>query len=231
MTTQPNTSLDLATAVALARGAARRLLDDQRELRAVAGADEVGSFLLDRTAVAAEHAIGCAMLAEARLAAPGAVVTRAVLEAFFGTYWVSVDEANGRRLMQATRREMLRLMRLNLQGGNGAIRHRETRKDHTQEILRSPAMAEAERLPRFDHMARDVGLQKVYDALYGIMSMFAHGAGTELLTEERRDSLIHAQLHAASAVVRCDHLIVVNRFRHARTTTQDEIAGILQVPL
>ncbi|WP_426960393.1 hypothetical protein [Muricoccus radiodurans] len=154
-----------------------------------------------------------------------------MLEAFFGTYWAALDEANGRRLMQATRRETLRLMRLNLQGGNGTIRHCETGEDHTREVLRHPSIADAERLPRFDHLAKEGGLKKVYDALYGMMSMFAHGAGMELLTDGRQDSFIHAQLHAASAVVRCNHLIVVNRFRHSRTTTQDEIAGILQVSL
>lgn len=36
------------------------------------------------------------------------------------------------------------------------------------------------------------------------------------------DGSIHAQLHAATAV-RCNHLIVVNRFRHGRRTMQGEL--------
>ncbi|WP_198368250.1 hypothetical protein, partial [Roseomonas sp. KE0001] len=98
--------------------------------------DEVGRYLLDRVAVAADHAAGCAMLGEARLAAPGAVVARSLLEGFFGTYWASLDNANGRRLMEATKRELLRIACLNLKAGHATIRDRGTGEDRTREFLR-----------------------------------------------------------------------------------------------
>ncbi|MBI0436088.1 hypothetical protein D9598_19960 [Roseomonas sp. KE0001] len=91
-------------------------------------------------------------------------------------------------------------------------------------------MADAERLPRFDHMAKAAGLKKIYDSLYGPMSMFAHGAGTQLLTGGQ-DGFICSQLQAASAVVRCEHLVLANRIRHSRTTTEAEVASIFQVLL
>ena len=235
MPTQPQPPLpsapDIDEACAIAREAAEQLLDDLPALRRLADDDAVGRFLLDRAAEAAERGTGCAMLAEARLAAPGAVVARSLLEALFGTCWASIDDTNGRRLMEASRRELLRIMRLNLQAGHASVRHRETGEDRTAEILRHPAVTEAERLPRCDHLAKDAGLKKIYDALYGLMSMFAHGAGGEFASGDKRDGFIHAQLHTAAAVVRCNHLIVANRFRHGRATTQDELAAILKVKL
>lgn len=197
----------------------------------VGESDEVGGYILDRVAVAADHATGCAMLGEARLAAPCAVVTRSLLEGFFGTYWASLDDSKGRQLMEATKKELLRITRVNLTNGHATIRDRVTGEDRTRELLRHPAMAKAERLPRFDHMANEAGLKKIYDALYGLMSMLAHGAGTHLMASGGRDGFIYAQLHAATAVVRCEHLILVNRIRQSRTTRGDEIASIFKVTL
>lgn len=210
---------------------ARRLRDDVAVLRPLAAGDEVGRLLLDRADVAAQHAIGCAVLAEARLAAPGAVVARSLLEGLFGTCWASLNDANGQRLMGASQRELLRIMRLNLVAGHASIRHLKTGEDHTARLLRHPAVAEAGRLPRFDHMARDAGLMKIYDALYGLMSMFAHGVGEEFMAADRRDGFIDAQVQSAAAVARCNGLVVANRLRHGRATTQDQLAAILKVNL
>ena len=223
--------LDIEAACASCQKAVQRLRDDLPTLRRLAEVDEVGDFLIDRAAVAADHTAGCAMLAAARLAAPGAVIVRSLLEALFGTCWASFGDANGRRLMGASRRELLRIMRLNLQAGHAGIFHRETGADHTAEVLRHPFIAEAERLPRFDHLAKDVGLKKIYDALYGLLSMFAHGAGNEFGSGVWRDGFIYAQLQASSAVVRCNHLILTNRFRERRTTTQDELAVLFGIEL
>ncbi len=231
LTTSPPAPIDIDAACAALQGMARRLHDDVAALRPLAADDEVGRFLLDRAGVAADHTLGCAMLAAARLATPGAVVTRSLLEALFGTCWASLDDANGQRLMGAGRRELLRIMRLNLVAGHAGIRHRETGEDHTAELLRHPAVAKAERLPRFDHMARDAGLTKIYDALYGLMSMFAHGAGGDILIGNRRDDFIYAQIQSAAAVARCNGLVVANRLRHGRSTTQEELAAILKVSL
>ncbi len=235
MTTQPDisspTTPDIDTACATVRREVKLLRDDLGALRLLVETDEVGRFLLDRAVTAAEFGDACALLAEVRLAAPGAVVARSLLEALFGTCWAAINDANGRLLLEAGRRELLRIMRLNLNAGHASIRHRDTGEDHTARILGHPAVAEAERLPRFDHLARHAGLKKVYDALYGLMSMFAHGAGSEFAAGGRREGLIYAQLHAVAAVVRCNHVVVTNRLRHSRATTQEELATILKVRL
>lgn len=223
-------TFDVPMATALARRAALAFMDDLPKLRKFAVADNVGEHLLARVKVAAEHANGCALLGDAGLAAPLAVVCRALLEGVFGTYWASLDDANGRVLIEATNKELTRVMLRDLEAGHATIRDRITGEDRTAEIRRHPASARAERLPRFDYMAKAAGLGRIYDVLYRPMSLFSHGAGVELLSSDGRDSFLHSQLHAASALVGLGHLVVANRLRNGRITSIAEVGAMLKVP-
>ena len=102
-------------------------------------------------------------------------------------------------------------------------------EDRTAEFRSHPAVAVGERLPRFDHMAKAAGLGRIYDVLYRPMSMFSHGAGTEMLAGDAQEAFVHSQLHAASALVRLGHLIVTNRLRNGRVTMIAEIRDVLNV--
>ena len=191
--------------------------------------NEVGQHLLDRVQVAADFAAGRALLGKARLAGPTASVTRSLVESFFGTYWASLTDANGRKIMDSGRRELMRIMRVNLVAGHARITHRETGKNHTGEVLKSRKMSEAERLPRFDHMAREAGIGKVYDVMYGMLSLLSHTGMAGAQAVRKPDEAIHGYLHAATAITRCLHLIISNRVRGRKVTTKDEIASILKI--
>ena len=193
--------------------------------------DEVGQHLLDRVQVASDFAIGSALLGNARLAGPTASVTRSLVESFFGTYWASLTDANGRRIMDAGRRELMRVMRLNLVARHARVEHRETGKNHTGEVLKSRKMSEAERLPRFDHMAKEAGIGKVYYVIYGMLALLSHAGMAGAQAARKPDEAIHGHLHAATAIIRCLHLIVSNRVRSGKVTTKDEIASILKIQL
>ena len=149
----PVSTPDVDGACELVRERVQNLLADLPILRQQASpTDEVGQHLLDRVLAASDFAAGSALLGKARLAGPTASVTRSLVESFFGTYWASLTDANGRRIMDAGRRELMRVMRLNLVAGHARVEHRETGKNHTGEVPRNHRMSEAERLPRFDHM-------------------------------------------------------------------------------
>ena len=90
-------------------------------------------------------------------------------------------------------------------------------------------MSEAERLPRFDHMAKEAGVGTIYDVMYGMLSLLSHAGMTEALAARDQDEAIHGYLHAAAAITRCLHLVISNRIRDGRVTTNDEIASILKV--
>jgi hypothetical protein len=136
--------------------------------------DEVGRHLVNRLLVATDYASGCTILARTGLGAPLATLSRTLFEGFIGVYWATLTDDNGRRALEATKREMLRVMRHNLRQGRAQIIHKQTGADHTNEILRDPIMTEAERLPRFDHMADAAGIRRIYDQLYGMLSLFSH---------------------------------------------------------
>jgi hypothetical protein len=129
------------------------------------------------------------------------------------------------------RREMMRLMRLNLKRGHAVIRHKETGAIHTEEILDDPKMSEAGRPPSFRTMADQAGRGRLYDTSYGSMSMLAHGTATELLANPDQRDLISAPLHSTSAFLRCIFLIASNRIRENRTTSIAELESILKIAL
>jgi hypothetical protein len=127
-------------------------------------------------------------------------------------------------------RELLGIMRLNLKEGHAEIRHTETGAEHTEEILGHPKMAEAQRPPQFKKMAKESGLGDVYNTLYGWMSMLAHGTAIKIFVDPNLNlrSLMSAHLHSVSALLKCMHLIVVNRIRESRVTKIEELKAILK---
>jgi hypothetical protein len=213
------------------RDAAVNLRNELTAFRVTQPSDELASYLVQRAEIAVDHALACAQLALSGLAVPSAVVVRSLMEAFFGTYWASLSLENARRLRDAGLREAMRIMKLNLRAGNAIMRHRETDENQTASFLQEPKLSEAERLPRFDQLARDAGLRRVYESLYGLMSMFAHGAGAEFVSPTSRGEFIDAQLHAAKAMLKCYQEIIVNRICHGRALTAQEVAELLRVPL
>ena len=164
------------------RDRAKAIADDLPSLKSQADPDDMlASHIIARVLVATDNAIGCVVLAEQNLAAPLVSAERSIFESLLAVYWASQTEENATVLLGTMRREMLRLMRLNLQRGHAVIRHKSTGEIHTQEILNDPMMSEAGRPPSIRTMAEQAGLGRLYDMTYGFMSMFAHGTATELL--------------------------------------------------
>jgi hypothetical protein len=188
------------------------IADDLPALKSQADpSDLLGSHIIDRVLVATQNAMVCVVLAEQNLAAPLASAERSIFESLLALYWSSQTEENATILLSVMRREMMRLMRLNLNRGHAVIRHKDTGAIHTREILDHPKMSEAGRPPSFRTMADQAGLGKLYDISYGFMSMLAHGTATELLAQPDQRDLISFELHSVLAFLRCIHLVVVNR--------------------
>jgi hypothetical protein len=194
--------------------------------------DPVTTHLLDRLLIATDYAKGCASLGEAGLGPPIVPVARTLTENFISGCWAALSRENGGVAIEAGRREMTRVMLLNLRAGHATIRHRSTGEDRTREFMNDPAVAaDAQRLPRFDRMAEAAGLKKLYDTIYGMQSLLSHASATDLLARRQQDQLIHAQLSTASAILQCTHLILTNRIREKRITTKTEFEAILKVSL
>lgn len=208
------------------------IIDDLSSLRAQADPnDRIASHLIDRLLVATDNATACVVLAENSLGAPLSSVARSTLENFFAIYWASQTDENGTILMDAMHKEMLRIMRLNLNQCHAEIRHKETGAVHTQEILGDPRMAHAKRPPGFRDMADKAGLGKLYDISYGFMSLLSHGTATELLANRNQEEMITSGLCLVNATINCIYLIIVNRIREKRQTNINEFQPILKISL
>lgn len=64
----------------------------------VASGDSAASHFIDRLRIATDNATGCALLADARLSAPVAAVTRSMLESLVTTHWASLSDANAEEI-------------------------------------------------------------------------------------------------------------------------------------
>lgn len=126
-------------------------------------ADQLARHLVDCLRIAADNAAGCLLLAEHRLGAPLVTVTRSIFESTITTYWATLDTATGRSVLEFSRDEGFRLMRNLLTGQIGAVVHKTTGQDFTQQFLKSSELTRVKRPPRFDVMARNAGIKRLYD--------------------------------------------------------------------
>ena len=158
-------------------------------------------------------------------------ITRALFESFVSIYWAAQTRENGEIIVEASTREVIRIVKLNLGKGHARILHKETAEDRTKNLLRDPKMASPGRLPRYDHMADGAGIRKIYDQLYGMLSLLSHASGADFLAERNQEEPIYVNLHSATACLRCIHLIVSARINENRTVNQSEIEAIMKVAL
>jgi Family of unknown function (DUF5677) len=210
----------------------QEVLRDFPDLRdQIGGNDEVNRHLIDRLLIATDYTSGCLVLARAGLGSPLVPICRALFEGFVSIYWASQTDENGRRVLEAAKWETLRVMRLNLTAGHAKIVSKETRTDQTDKVLRDPLIKNAERPPRFDHMADAAGIKNIYDQLYGMLSLLSHASGTHILVNRDQKEIIHCMLHSAIATLRCIHLIVAERIKRNRFVSRNELEEIMKVAL
>jgi hypothetical protein len=177
------------------------------------------------------------MLAEAGLSAPLAMVTRSLLEGLFVTYWALVSDENARTVLLSFRNEQARILRNLLRKQRGIVRKKTTGENVTDEFLAGPMFGDAKRpLGVFD-VAKEAGLEKLYDVFYPFLSMFAHGTAVEILAgaaagpEIGREEMMRGLIEAARSLLQCTQLIITNKIWLGRGTTRNELEAILRVPL
>lgn len=133
------------------------------------------SHLNERFEICIEYAKGALALSREDLPAAMATLERAVLEQVIAIRWATLSPDNALRLKDAALEEMARLVRNLIAGPHGRIVRRSTGEDATAEFQAQAAMVHARRPPRFDIMAREAGLERLYAQLYGMLSLIAHG--------------------------------------------------------
>jgi hypothetical protein len=214
--------------VAKLRKQVHRVEIDLPLLRAeIASGDTAASHFIDRLRIAIDNATGVALLADARLSAPVLAVARSLLESLITTHWASLSDSNSNEIQTVARFESIRLTRNMLTKGRGALINKIDGRDETQRILNHPWTKMAKRPPKIDRMAKESGLEKLYDLIWGVISLLAHGNDTTSLAQQ--SGLLPASVEAVRTILASIHLIVHNRVREHRPTVANEIEAILNV--
>jgi hypothetical protein len=134
-------------------------------------------------------------------------------------------------MIESSGREMARLVRNILSSRRGAVWDRTSGLEVTDRVLASAEIKEARRPPRFDVMAEQAAIKNIYDAVYGFLSMFAHGTATDLIANMEREEPTFGALEASLALLKALHLIVTKHVRKRCSVSHEEIERILNVML
>lgn len=189
------------------------------------------TLAIDRLRVAIENSDACWRLAEADLFIPLFTVTRSLFESVIATFWGCTSEENATVLLETPKRELIRLVKNNLEAGRAIVCHHTTGDDKTVEILQSDMFKCAKRPPRFSKMAEQAGIKNIYDALYGIFSAYTHGNEPSLPELEMRNNGQCAALEAANAYTQALLAFAQAQVYEKRSTTKPELEHILDVRL
>jgi hypothetical protein len=80
-------------------------------------------------------------------------------------------------------------------------------------------------------MSEEVGIKKIYDQFYGLLSLLTHAFGADVLANRDQNEMIGGNLHAAFACLRCIHLILSARITENRIVTRSEIETVMKIAL
>jgi hypothetical protein len=193
--------------------------------------DETARFFLYWLMSASESASGCVLLGKAHLGVPLGVVARSLFEAVISTYWASLSDENAKYAKESEMADMLRIMKLNLEKGRAQIVHKETGKIETDALLKHPLMKEARSSKRLADMATEAGMRNVYDQLYGLLSMRAHGSAVQMIAALQLEGKppVYEDVSLVRGCLKCIHVIAVNRIREKKQTPRSDLESILGV--
>ncbi len=175
---------------------------------------------------AVELSEGCVICAKANLPAPLNILARGLLESLIWVCWITKSNENAQTFVDATRNELKRIARKQLNTGHGRVVDEVTNEDKTKELLNSDWGKDIRPRLKIEDAAKNVGLDKLYTQLYGFMSLTAHGLMLESNTDTR-EGLI-GDLAIANVLMECINLVVKNWITDRKQTPLKDIYAILQ---
>lgn len=175
---------------------------------------------------AVELSEGCLLCTKENLLSPIYVLTRGLLESLIWVCWITKSKENAQAFTDATKNELKRLARKNLETGHGRVVDTTTKVDKTQELLNSDWVKDIRPRLRIEGAAKGVGLDKLYTQMYGFLSIFAHGIMFETNADAKDDKV--NILAIANVLMECINLVVKNWIVARKQTPTKEIYAILQ---
>jgi hypothetical protein len=175
---------------------------------------------------AVELSEGCFICAKANLLAPLYVQTRSLIESLVWACWITKSDENALTFIKATKNELKRIARKNLNTGHGRVFDMITNEDKTQELLNSDWVKDIQTRSSIEGVAKDVGLGNLYTQVYGFMSIPAHGFMLETDADLKDDMV--GILAVANVLIESINLVVKNWITNRKQTPVQDIYDILQ---
>ncbi len=172
---------------------------------------------------------GCLLAADTRLPESAAVLGRGLFEILIEVNWITFSKENAKKFAEATLGELKTNVREALKRGVGRVTLKATGEDKSQEFLSSPVMQDIPRRLQFGQMAKDVGLGKIFEMLYGFFSMCAHGFAYGIAEELALESHLDATTAASVATMRCINLVVTAWMVKRQRSTVSQIREVLGI--
>ena len=176
-----------------------------------------------------EVAQACFLTGSEGLGTPLYVLMRVLCEDLFLSFWVATSTTNADAYRDQALSELARMAAVNLEKGQAKLVTISTGKDLTeavtpeirQKLVKNPRT-------KIDQIAKQVGLEKVYDFAYRLASLEVHA---KTFTSDRPIAVdekgLKAALPAIIALARSVMLVVDNCLVSKRTTTKQEVLDIL----
>jgi len=158
-----------------------------------------------------EHAIdvarGCLLAVKSKLPASLNILSRALLETLIWTRFITLSEENAQRFSDDAMHELKRSARRNLTAQYARVVDNVSGEDKTGEILNSPLLKNIPRRLSLEDAARDGGLLRVYSAVYGFNSIYAHGKAFGLSKTADPEREFYTSACAALGALQCTNLL------------------------
>jgi hypothetical protein len=200
--------------------------DDLELLSAMVTPDnKIAHYLIDRLRVASDNVAGCVILAEHDLAPPLLIVGRSIVEGLFVTYWATYNRENAEIVLRRERQEILRVLKNQIQGAErvAKIVDKTTGRDITDRFLADYRNL-GSRL-NIEKIAKECGLNKIYEIAYRTLSLPAHGNDGIILSNP--SEAVSGTIEMVRCMLRAIHMIVGNYIREHRVTSHDDILKLM----
>jgi hypothetical protein len=150
---------------------------------------------------AAELVRGASALGRDRNAVALGVLARTIVESLILLLWVEISEENALHQSKAGLAELTRVARVNMEQGTLKVWNRKTGQDATAEFLKSDRFKGLTKSKKVVDMAKEAGVEHLYDVLYRVQSMATHGHefGAEGADQ---DSALIVEMQAIGAMIK-----------------------------
>ena len=178
---------------------------------------------------ATDIARACLLVCESKLPRALVILNRALLESLIWCRYVTISRESAQAFSDAAGDELKRTARRNLAAKFARIVDARTGEDKTAEILDSPMLSNIPRRLSLEDAARAGGLIRLYSAIYGFISIYAHGKAFGLSEDSDLDHELYMSLCSVLGALECINMIASDWIIDRTQTNQEILERILSI--